>query len=43
MKSGDVLLLLLPSWIAFGEKGSSTGIVEGKTPVIYEVELKKLN
>lgn len=43
MKAGDVLLLLLPSWIAFGEKGSSTGIVKGKTPVVYEVELKKLN
>ena len=43
MKEGDAVLLLLPSWIAFGEKGSSTGIVKGKTPVIYEVELKKLN
>ncbi len=43
MKEGDVLLLLLPSWTAFGEKGSSTGIVGEKTPVTYEVELKKLN
>jgi FKBP-type peptidyl-prolyl cis-trans isomerase len=43
MKEGDVTLLLLPSWIAFGENGSSTGIVPPKTPVYYEVEVKKVN
>ena len=43
MKEGDIVLLLLPSWIAFGEKGSSTGIVKEKTPVVYKVELTKLN
>lgn len=43
MREGDILLLIIPSWIAFGEKGSSTGVVPPKTPVVYELELNKVN
>lgn len=43
MREGDAILLLIPSWMGFGQKGSSTGIVPPKTPIIYEVELNKVN
>ncbi len=43
MKEGDVALLLIPSWIGFGQNGSSTGIVPPMTPTVYEVELNKVN
>lgn len=43
MREGDVILLILPSWMGFGTNGSSTGIVPAKTPVVYELELNKVN
>lgn len=43
MKEGDIVLLLIPSWIGFGKNGSSTGIVPSNTPTVYEVELNKVN
>lgn len=43
MQEGDIVMLLLPSWIAFGENGSSTGIVPPITPVYYKIEIKKVN
>lgn len=43
MREGDVVLLLIPSWLGFGVKGSSTGIVPPRTPIVYELELKKVN
>lgn len=43
MQEGDIVMLLLPSWIAFGENGSSTGIVPPITPVYYQIEIKKVN
>lgn len=43
MQEGDEVLLLLPSWIAFGKDGSSTKIVPPKTPVLYELRLQKVN
>ncbi|MBI35136.1 MAG: hypothetical protein CMP67_07215 [Flavobacteriales bacterium] len=43
MREGDVALLLIPSWIGFGKKGSSTGIVPPLTPTLYKVELNKVN
>ena len=39
MEQGDSAILLAPSKIAFGEKGSSTGIIPPATPVYYEVVL----
>ncbi|MAW65418.1 MAG: hypothetical protein CMD18_04395 [Flavobacteriales bacterium] len=43
MKEGDIVLLLIPSWIGFGSSGSSTGIVPSSTPIFYQLELNKVN
>lgn len=42
MKEGGKAKFILPSQLAFGASGSSTGIVPPYTPVIYEVELLKV-
>jgi FKBP-type peptidyl-prolyl cis-trans isomerase len=39
MKPGGKAKIILPSPLAFGVNGSSTGIVPPHTPVIYELEL----
>ncbi|CAN5390244.1 hypothetical protein BH09BAC5_BH09BAC5_20120 [soil metagenome] len=39
MKAGGKAKIILPSPLAFGANGSSTGIVPPHTPVIYELEL----
>jgi FKBP-type peptidyl-prolyl cis-trans isomerase len=39
MKAGDKSKIIIPSHFAYGEKGSSTGIVPPFTTVIYEVEI----
>lgn len=43
MGEGDVMVLLIPSWIGFGEEGSSNGLVPAHTPVVYQIELKSVN
>lgn len=43
MREGDAIILFVPSWIGFGVDGSSTGIVPPHTPVMFEVELNKVN
>jgi FKBP-type peptidyl-prolyl cis-trans isomerase FkpA len=42
MKEGGKAKFIIPSYLAFGEKGSSTGIVPPNTTVMYEVELIKV-
>lgn len=39
MREGEKAVVILPSDLAWGEKGSSTGIIPPFTSVIYEVEL----
>lgn len=39
MKEGEKSLFILPSKLAFGEQGSSTGIIPPFTSVVFEVEL----
>jgi FKBP-type peptidyl-prolyl cis-trans isomerase len=39
MKAGDKSKIIIPSHLAYGEKGSSTGIVPPFTTLIYEVEV----
>lgn len=39
MKAGGKAKIILPSPLAFGVNGSSTGIVPPHTPIIYELEL----
>lgn len=39
MKEGERSLFIIPSRLAFGEKGSSTGIIPPFTSVVFEVEL----
>lgn len=39
MKEGEKALFIIPSKLAFGEQGSSTGIIPPFTSVIFEVEL----
>lgn len=43
MREGEHALFILPSSVAFGERGSSTGIVPPYTPVVFEVEFTELN
>jgi FKBP-type peptidyl-prolyl cis-trans isomerase FkpA len=42
MEEGEKALLIVPSDLAFGQEGSSTGIIPPYTSLIYEVELKKI-
>ena len=42
MREGDKSKIIIPSHFAFGEKGSSTGVVPPFTTVIYEVEIIKV-
>ena len=37
MRQGEVAKIIIPSHSAFGEKGSSTGIVPPYTTLVYEV------
>ncbi|MDX9769541.1 MAG: FKBP-type peptidyl-prolyl cis-trans isomerase [Tenuifilaceae bacterium] len=39
MYPGEKSLFILPSYIAFGQGGSSTGIVPAFTPVVFDVEI----
>lgn len=39
MKAGGKAKFIIPSYLAFGELGSSTGMVPPNTTVVYEVEL----
>lgn len=43
MHEGEKVKVIIPSFLAFGEKGSSTGIVPPFTPVMYEIELLQEN
>ena len=42
MHEGEKAKFILPSYLAFGSSGSSTGIVPPFTTVVYEVELLKV-
>ncbi|MBN2349598.1 MAG: FKBP-type peptidyl-prolyl cis-trans isomerase [Bacteroidales bacterium] len=43
MEEGEKSLFILPSELAFGNTGSSTGIIPPFTSLIFEVELLKIN
>lgn len=43
MKEGGKAKFIIPSQLAFGDKGSSTGIVPPYTTVVYEVQILKVN
>jgi len=43
MHEGEKALFILPSELAFGKTGSSSGIIPPFTTVIFEVELKNIN
>jgi FKBP-type peptidyl-prolyl cis-trans isomerase len=43
MEEGEKAVVILPSGLAFGQEGSSTGIVPPFTSLIYEIEIKKVN
>ena len=42
MREGEVAKIIIPSHSAFGEKGSSTGIVPPYTTLVYEVTMIKV-
>lgn len=42
MREGDIAKIIIPSHSAFGEKGSSTGIVPPYTTLVYEVMMMKV-
>jgi FKBP-type peptidyl-prolyl cis-trans isomerase len=39
MRSGEQAKIIIPSRLAFGSDGSSTGIIPAYTPVVFELEL----
>ncbi|WP_240543597.1 FKBP-type peptidyl-prolyl cis-trans isomerase [Spirosoma foliorum] len=41
MHEGDKAILLMPSILAFGDVGSSDGVVPGNTPVRYDITLNR--
>jgi FKBP-type peptidyl-prolyl cis-trans isomerase FkpA len=43
MQEGEKALIILPSDLAFGREGSSTGIIPPFTSLIFEVEIIKVN
>ena len=43
MREGEKSLFILPSELAFGTEGSSTGIIPPFTSLIFEVEIIKIN
>jgi len=43
MSENEKALVIIPSWLAFGELGSATGIIPPYTSVVYEIEIKKIN
>jgi len=43
MSEGEKSLIILPSELAFGNEGSSTGIIPPFTSLIFEVEILKVN
>jgi FKBP-type peptidyl-prolyl cis-trans isomerase FkpA len=43
MKAGGKAKIIIPSQLAYGAEGSTTGIVQPFTTLIYEVELLKVN
>ncbi len=43
MREGEKSLFILPSDLAFGKKGSSTGIIPPFTSLIFEVEIVSVN
>jgi FKBP-type peptidyl-prolyl cis-trans isomerase len=42
LNEGAQAKFIIPSQLAYGEKGSSTGIVPPYTTLVYEIELLKL-
>ncbi len=42
LREGDSARIFMPSFLAFGEDGSSTGIVPRHTPVYFEVAVKEV-
>ena len=43
MEEGEKAIAILPSELAFGNTGSTTGIVPPFTSLIFEIEIKKIN
>jgi len=41
MQEGEKALVILPSDLAFGSEGSSTGIIPAYTSLIFDVEIIK--
>ena len=42
MRKGSQAKIIIPSYLAYGEKGSTNGVVPPGTPVVYEVEILDL-
>lgn len=43
LKKGEKAKIILPSRLAFGEKGSSNGAVPPYTPLVYQIEIVDIN
>jgi FKBP-type peptidyl-prolyl cis-trans isomerase FkpA len=43
MHEGEKALVIIPSGLAFGEEGSTTGIIPPYTSLVFEIELRRIN
>jgi peptidylprolyl isomerase len=43
MKAGERALVYMPSELAFGESGSSTGIIPPKTPIYFDINVLQVD
>lgn len=42
MKKGETAKIILPSRLAFGEQGSSNGLIPPNTPLVYEISIENI-
>ena len=39
LKKGEKAKIILPSQLAFGDQGSSNGVIPPYTPLVYQIEI----
>jgi hypothetical protein len=42
MRAGEIVYVILPSWLAFGSDGSAQGYIQPYTPLFYELQVMEV-
>ena len=42
MQEGEKITVLIPSWLAYGQRGAG-GLIPANTPLLFDIEVVKLN